>query len=257
MKRIILILIVLALANVVDARTYGVFTGCSNYASSQVQDLNQSTKDAKTLHKFYKGLGASTTLLTGKYATRDNIIARIRQIASNVTAGDDVVFFYSGHGAPDRMATYDGDGNKMLTYKELINELSRCNCKRIFIYVDACFSGSIGNALGTKDLNSDDWVTMMKEANGTDKFIVMLSSRKNEQSIEAGLLGAGFFSRSLFKGLKGHGDGNEDKQITVMELFKYIYNDVLLHSDGLQHPQLITSKSFYDSVVINWNKKKN
>ena len=48
------------------------------------------------------------------------------------------------------------------------------------------------------------------------------------------------------------GDVNADRNVTVMELFRYIYKDVLLHSDKKQHPQLVAPKTLHDTVLMKW-----
>jgi uncharacterized caspase-like protein len=79
-----------------------------------------------------------------------------------------------------------------------------------------------------------------------------VSCRSDEYSSESRILGAGYFTQALLKGLRGMADTDNNKQITVIELFKYIYGDVLTHSQQKQHPQLIAPKSLYDVVISKW-----
>ena len=83
------------------------------------------------------------------------------------------------------------------------------------------------------------------------RYIVFLSSRSDELSAESPLVGSGFLTNGVIKGLRGKADSNDDKKITVMELFKYVHKDVQLHNNK-QHPQLVTSKSLYDNVLMSW-----
>lgn len=249
MKILCTILMALFISCSMSAKTYALLTGVSNYDGTS-HDLSQSTKDAKSMNEFYKQRGATTSILTSKYATHDNIIAVIRKMAKKATAGDDVIFYYSGHGAPDAIYTHDGNNNPPLAYSEIISELSKCKCRRIIVYIDACFSGTASSAVTTKDFNPDTWKTMMKEKGN---YIMMLSSKDSETSGESGLVGAGFFTRALLKALKGSGDRNHDKRMTVNEVFRYVYNDVLRHSKNKQHPQLVTPKGMREDILIDWN----
>lgn len=79
-----------------------------------------------------------------------------------------------------------------------------------------------------------------------------MSCRADEYSVESTILGAGFFTQALLKGLQGKSDKDGNKEITVLELFKYVYGDVLKRSKEKQHPQLIAPKEMYDVVVAKW-----
>lgn len=231
-------------------KTYAIITGVSNYEGTQ-NDLTQSSKDAKNIASLYKENGAEVTLFTSKYATRDNVIAQIRKIAKVATPADHVVFSYSGHGAPGYLCTYTMGNMQMLSYQELFKELDRCGAKDIVVYVDACFSGTAAAAVGgTKALPGEKtWQEIVK---ANPRYVLFLSSRDSETSAESSFVGAGFFTRALTKGLRGKSDVNADRRITVMELFKYVYSDVLLHSDNRQHPQLVAPKALHDMVLMKW-----
>lgn len=251
MKKVFIILLLVVFYITAGAKTYAIVTGVSNY-DGEDHDLSQSTKDAKAIAKLYTDRGAAVTILTSKYASHDNILAIVRKIAKVSTSNDDIVFFYSGHGAPNCIYTYDGNNIPPIMYSELFSELNNCRCRNITVFIDACFSGTAASSVKSKGFDSEDsnWKSLVKSSG---KYILMLSSRQDEASGENGLVGAGFFTRALLKGLHGKCDENSDKKITVMELFKYVYGDVVMHSSKKQHPQLVTSKSLYDHVVMDWS----
>ena len=229
-------------------KTYAIITGVSNYEGDQ-NDLAQSTKDAKRLASLYNTKDATVVLLTSKNATRANVIAAIRKVKAVANANDHIVFSYSGH----YICTYVSGGSKMLAYNELFSELDKCQAKDIVCYIDACFSGTAVSNMNTKEMTTKDmnriaWKTIVKN---NPRYIVFLSSRSDELSAESPLVGSGFLTNGVIKGLRGKADSNDDKKITVMELFKYVHKDVQLHNNK-QHPQLVTSKSLYDNVLMSW-----
>ena len=59
-----------------------------------------------------------------------------------------------------------------------------------------------------------------------------------------------FFTQALLKGLRGKCDYDHNKEITVLELFKYIHADVTRRSLKGQHPQLIAPKGMHDKVIF-------
>lgn len=233
-------------------KTYAIITGVSNYEGDQ-NDLAQSTKDAKRLASLYNTKDATVVLLTSKNATRANVIAAIRKVKAVANANDHIVFSYSGHGMENYICTYVSGGSKMLAYNELFSELDKCQAKDIVCYIDACFSGTAVSNMNTKEMTTKDmnriaWKTIVKN---NPRYIVFLSSRSDELSAESPLVGSGFLTNGVIKGLRGKADSNDDKKITVMELFKYVHKDVQLHNNK-QHPQLVTSKSLYDNVLMSW-----
>ena len=213
--------------------TYAVITGVSNYEGAE-NDLTQSTKDAKSLASLYKSKGATVVLLTSRNATRANIIAAIRKVKGVATANDRIIFSYSGHGVENKICSYASSPAEMLSYDDLFRELDQCTAKNIVCYIDACYSGTAVNSLRSNS-----------------RYIVFLSSRSSETSSENRLVGAGLLTNGITKGLRGKADSDGDKNVTVMELFKYIHKDVQVHNKK-QHPQLVTSKSLYNNVLMSW-----
>ena len=239
-------------------KTYAIITGVSNYEGNQ-NDLTQATKDAKRLAMLYNTKDATVVLLTSKNATRDNVIAAIRKVKAVATANDHIVFSYSGHGMENYICTYVSGADKMLAYNELFSELDKCQAKDIVCYIDACFSGTAASNMNTKEMNTKGmsvndisnnmtWKSIVKN---NPRYIVFLSSRADEVSAESQFVGSGFLTNGIIKGLRGKADSNDDKMITVMELFKYVHKDVQMHNKK-QHPQLVTSKVLYDNVLMRW-----
>lgn len=239
MGRIAAIIIMMVLGvGVIQARTYVLVTGVSNYSDPHVDNLPQATKDAKSIATLFKKKYRDTSLLTSGYANRDNILKMVRKIAGQAGANDRIIFFYSGHGGSGFMYLTDG----RLTYSELLNTLSSSRCKNILVILDTCHSGSITSAM-----------SKLKQSGKYRKNIVVIaSSRANEKSLENTFLGAGYLTQGLLKGLRGKSDADGNRTITVGELFRYVYNDVTGRSRGQQHPQLIGAANLKSMPVMSW-----
>ena len=249
MKKTIIFCLLWSLCVTINAqKTFALITGVSNY-EGEVNDLHQSTKDAKNIANLYKNKGAHVTILTSKYATREKIIETIQKIAKAARPSDHVVFSYSGHGMPNILCTYSENGSPMLSYSDLFTELDKCKAKDVVCYIDACYAGTAAFNMHSKDFSDDSWKQIMKN---NPRYILFLSSRADELSREGRLVGAGLFTRALLNGLRGKCDVNQDKNITTKELFTYIYKDVQLHSNKKQHPQLVTSSSLHDTILMTW-----
>ena len=143
-KLIISILAVLMLAVVsAQARTFALVVGISRY---QVEDANlsQTAKDAKSMKALIeKAITKDVTILTSKYATKDNIIEKMRAICNRAQKGDNILFYYSGHGADGGLYVYD---NKLLQYDEIADLLDSSDATFKICYIDACHAGSSATA---------------------------------------------------------------------------------------------------------------
>ena len=120
--------------------------------------------------------------------------------------------------------------------------LSKAKTREVFCFIDACLSGSVSST-------EYDWADAHKGVT------FMMSSRADEFSIENNWIGHGFYTQALLKGLRGKADKNDDRQITLMELFRYVYNDVTARTHNYkqtQHPVLIGPSSSHDTVITRW-----
>ena len=123
-----------------------------------------------------------------------------------------------------------------------MNILSKAKTKEVYCFIDACMSGSVSPT-------EYEWADAHKGVS------FMMSSRANEFSTENNWIGHGFYTQALLKGLRGKADKNDDRQITLMELFLYVYNDVTARTHNYtqtQHPVLIGPSSSHDTVITRW-----
>lgn len=228
------LLIALCTVAGVSARTFVLVTGVSNYAGED-SDLRQTTKDAKRFAELMKTQTNDVTILTSSNVTYDNVMEKLRAICERAQSDDRVIFFYSGHGAPGGLCAYDG----MIPYGDLTGVLGTSAAGEKICFIDACFAGTVNN--------NGNW-----DGNVPEGQAFFVSCRPDEVSAEQSYVGAGYFTQALLKGLRGKADRDNNRQITVEELFRYLYGDVLRRSSQRQHPQLIAPKSMYDTVVAKW-----
>lgn len=243
MKKFLIFITVLCCVLNVGARTFVLITGVSNYQDSQV-NLGQTTKDAKEFMKVMETQTKDITLLTSRYANKENILSKLRAICNRAEEGDRIIFFYSGHGMRGGMYVFDGT----IYYDELLDVLSQSRAKEKICFVDACHAGSLENEI-SKQKGNELWIKNVTNKPGTAFFV---ACRGDEYSVESIRLGAGYFTQALIKGMRGKADDNQNREITIMELFKYIYKDVTTRTKKKQHPQLIAPREMYGNVVTKW-----
>ena len=139
-------------------------------------------------------------------------------------------------------------------YSEIVDILSQSKTKHIFVIVMACHSGTVIKGL-TSDPNWSD-----NAAKSGITFIV--SSRANEYSWTNQNNGPlpnrySIFGNALIKGFRGQADKNGDRNITIEELYEFIYNEVTYRQKGetnekSQHPMIIGPSSERKTVIAKW-----
>ncbi len=243
-KFLVLNMLFFALAVSVKAETYVVAVGISKYKN--ISSLTLPENDAKTIAKIYKGLTKNVITMTGRYATRANILKAMSDQFKRAQKGDMVVFFFSGHGYEGGFCPYDMEKRDKngLSYNDVYAIFRKSKASRKVVLADACMSGGLRkerhpNHHGTPNSKSD--------------VVMFLSSRTNETSIENRRMVNGFFTTYLEKGLRGGADANKDKIITAKEIFSYVSNGVRNISKNRQHP--VMWGSFDDNFVIaDWRR---
>lgn len=242
-------MVVLTVAALFAGETYVLITGVSSY-SNPANNTHQTTEDARNFRKVMRNETKNITLLTSKNATVESTVQKLKQFAAGTKEDDRIIFYYSGHGdngdisGKSGMLMHDG---KVLPYETLIRILRASKAKEKIIVLNACFSGSIGEVLKTAGDNED--------------IIALTSSRPDEVTFEDSMLGGCFFTRSLEKALMGKADVNNDKKITLLEVFKYVHKDVVDRTSKSanaepQHPCMFAPKWAKDKevIIMDWSK---
>lgn len=257
MKKISVLLFValaiILMSNSAAAKDYCFCMGLSKCNTPGAEDISSAQYDAVDFKKALKNQGFKGSVIINEHATRENILKRVRNVvAATKSPNDRIVLFFATHGHDEGyLLTYGGE---FVKYSEIIDILSRSKTKHIYVFVMACFSGSI-----TKGLASDpNWgdnavksgITFMTSSrpDETSKSFINQKNNPARRSI---------FGQALIKGFRGQADRNGDRNITIMELFKYVYNEVTTrlkpdNPDDAQHPQLIGPSNEHNTVIARW-----
>ncbi len=238
MCRIALITGLLFFAILMQAKTYIVCVGISDYPGTR-NDLRVSANDAVTIATiFAKNNNAEGVRYTNSDATRANVLKGMSEVFAKAGADDVVIFFFSGHGVPGGLICYDG----ALYYKSIFNAMSESKALNKVVIADACFSGKMRNT----QKRNDNYSNL--------NAMFFLSSRSNETSLEMPRRSG--FKNSLFtayleRGLRGGADADRNCTITAHELYNYVHNGVVSRSRGRQHP--VMWGKFNDNMpIIKW-----
>lgn len=236
-KIIICTFILFNLTVSVNAKTYLVAAGVSDYPGTD-KDLRLPANDAATVQYIYsKNSNAETVLLTNSDATKSAVLSKIRSTFAKASENDIIVFFFSGHGSKGAFCAYDAQ----IPYTEIRQAMASSRAKNKMIFADACFSGKMRQ--GRKNTAEQSF--------NNYNIMLFLSSRGNETSIERRDMKNGFFTSCLQRGLRGGADTNKDKIITAKELFNYVSTNVKKLSNDKQHP-VMWGKFSDNMTVMKW-----
>ena len=219
---------------------YAVVVGVGAY--SAMQTLNYTDDDAYQMYAFLKSPegGAlsddQVVILVDELATKGNIERALQDKLSRADADDIVIFYFSGHGVGGSFVPVDFDGQRNLLSHARVEELFNSSAARHKLVVaDACHSGGLLAARSAERSSTRLYEAFAKSSGGT---ALLLSSKHEEVSLEASGLRSGVFSHFLLRGMKGEADRDQDKIVTVEELYQYLYGRVRDYTGKRQTPVL-------------------
>jgi len=159
-------------------------------------------------------------------------------LPSLVRKGDTVYCYFAGHGVPDvgdqtpYLLPYDGKpfDPKWTAYAsaDLYASLGRLKAKNVFVFLDACFSGSAGRSPDQKLLfeGARPGVVQIKDQILAQKNLALFAAAESNQISNAYQEKQhGLFTYFLLKGLGGESAHN-DGMIRVKDLADYVKTNV-------------------------------
>lgn len=125
------------------AHKYAYVVGISDYEGT-ANDLNYCDEDANGIKSYLQGEGFSVQIDLDQNATAANIEAGLVWLMNSAAPGDEIAFYYSGHGT-----NYPGYGSCListdmyyLTHGWVMQYINGANCTKKMIAMDACQLGT-------------------------------------------------------------------------------------------------------------------
>jgi hypothetical protein len=232
---------------------YAIVIGIENYRE-KLPKVDYAEKSANIMKEYLiQVLGyeeRNIFLLLNENATKTDIKGYLEEwLPKNVKEGDEVFFYYTGHGAPDKetgdayIVPYEGDPRFIRTkgYKlgEIYNSLNKLKADRIIVVIDSCFSGG-GGVLpeGTAPIV----IELENQISYSDKIVLFTSSKGNEYSLAYPEKKHRLFTYFFLKGLKGEADRDGDGKIDAIELYNYAkenVDEIARRQNQYQTPQIL------------------
>ncbi|MDA0195572.1 MAG: caspase family protein [Bacteroidetes bacterium] len=152
---------------------YALIIGINNYQDETINNLDHPVADAQflreTLHTYYTFVEPFTTTLLNP--SRDEIIEAFDGLSERITAKDQLLIFYAGHGIWDERMQQgywlpsDATKNskaRWLSNSTIRNYIGGIRSKHTLLITDACFSGGIFKERGVDFQNSRAMLQLYK-----------------------------------------------------------------------------------------------
>jgi len=229
--------------------TYAVVVGVSDYQNEGITDLQFAHRDAEAYADYLRyTIGEDLEeehirMLLNEKATLAQLVAALDWLIEQVEEGDKAVIYFSGHGdvetktrsqlgflllwdSPAR--SYMAGAYPLFYLQAVVQTLSLDKLAKVVLITDACRSGNLaGNDIGGAQLTSANLVQIFANE------VKILSCQPVEYSLEGEQWGGGrgLFSYHLVNGLYGKADNNNDAEVSLLELGRYLEDNVSREAD--------------------------
>lgn len=248
-------------ATQVNGRRYALIIGISKYKNNAegIPDLQYADEDARSFYQFLQQPIAGKfspddmLLLTNERATISNIRQALTSFIGRASANDLLVIFIAGHGAGDpsapqnlyvlasdtSLANMPETALAMPDLRKYVEQNVRA--KRVVLLVDTCHSAGLSTETTRGLANNLINLYLEKLLYQDEGRAIITSSDVNELSRESQKWGDGHgvFTFYVLEGLKGKADTNEDRLVSVGELFRYVRQKVRLDTEFKQNPRML------------------
>ena len=167
-----------------------------------------------------------------KQSESQAIQAKVQERLAKLTARDDVLLYFSGHGFRDKddglyLAPIDWDpANPVpagIPVAWLRDQLAACPAKFKLLIIDACHGGSEKGADKPPSVAAKDLAMPFRDLTSV---VTLASSQSQELSLVWHEKQQSLFSYWLNQGLKGHADANNNGEVTIDEVYDYVFRNV-------------------------------
>lgn len=236
-----------------NVEIYAVIVGVSRYENFET--LKYTDDDAYRIYAFLKSPEGGAVpdenihILIDESAAKENIVDAMQAVSAQADENDVIICYFAGHGLEGYFLPIDSDGyRRRIPYLTLKKYLADSRAKQKLFMADACYSGSLLASRRPNLSQMQNFYQQISESDGGTAFL--LSSKDTEYSKESSGLRQGVFSYFLIEGLKGQADTNQDKIVTIEELYRFIRAGVRDYTKNEQNPQL--AGRYQPDLPVSW-----
>ncbi len=221
-----------------QAARLAMVVGNDNYAN--VTKLRNARNDAQSLARELEAAGFTVTRVLD--ATRDGLNDQLDGFLRRIDKGDEVVFFFSGHGSqPPQMGPFllpvdirvtgeraiSRDG---LSLERLVDDLNQ-RARFSLVIVDACRDDPFRETSVGRSLPPGSALSRIEPPKGT---MIIMAASKGQQALDrlnnADPVPNGLFTRELIKQMR-------QKGLSASDMLKRVRTSVESSAAAVNHPQ--------------------
>jgi hypothetical protein len=146
------------------AHKYAYIVGISDYEGT-VNDLQYCDDDAQDIRSYLQSQGFTIQVDLNRNATADNITAGLQWLVNQAEPGDEIAFFYSGHGAkaPGYGSCIISTDLYYVTHGYVMSYFNAVDCSKKLCLLDACVIGDFHS-------DSENGTVMATASNRKDSY---------------------------------------------------------------------------------------
>ena len=232
----------------VDHKKWAVVIGVEKYR--RAPSVPYAQRDAQAVYEYFTRLfripAENCFAFFDEQATLGEFLDLFEdRLPALVRKGDTVYCYFAGHGVPDvgdqtsYLLPYDGKPSnpKRTAYAsaDLYASLGRLKAKNVFVFLDACFSGSAGRSLDQKLLfeGARPGLMRIKDLIPVQRnMIVFAAAESNQASNAYQEKQHGLFTYYLLKGLWVDSAQNRSNVINVKYLADYVKKTFITYHES-------------------------
>ncbi len=224
--------------------TRALVIGISDYQDEKIPDLKFADRDAEAFVAFLKSEAGGSLpdeqikLLTNDKASAAQIFSAMDWLIDESKEKDKVLVYFSGHGDVETktvrqrgyLLAHDTPSNNyrigavsLGDLNDILATISEGNKAQVVLITDACHSGNLAG----KAINGTQ-ATATALMNQFANEVKIMSCQPDELSLEGTQWGGGrgLFSYHLLDGLTGLADKDENAQVNLREIERYLEDNV-------------------------------
>lgn len=198
-----------SLSGVDFGRYYAVVIGNNNY--SNVSNLRTAVNDARTVASVLKSqYGFKTIVLSN--ASRGKMLAVFESLRKRLTAKDNLVIYYAGHGELSRGRGFwlpsdavKGNKKTWISNEQLTNFIDAMKAKHVLVVADSCYSGTLSQSSIPSPVTDSGRSREWFEAVARTKVRVVMSSGGVRPVLDSGGGNHSVFAGAFIQALRSGG----------------------------------------------------
>ncbi len=251
------------------------------------KDLPVTVKDAKAIHSILADktmagyLSENITLLTGRKATRKNILAAFDKLIATVDEDSSVMLFYSGHGGtysdnsflkeehwkPEaenqkyfHLCPYDYDPVEYETTwikaEEVKEKIQALKSRRLIFFLDCCHATGMVKGISLagnepKLIQADGLAQNLDDGRGMS---IISSCREDQESYIMEGDKNSLYTKCMLEVLQGENKTHFDEPyVRISEVVQYIFKKV---PEGSPHQNPYANLQIYDDFILSYVPKE-